>query len=372
MEVVNHPLRHTLSLRRVSIIALTLFATACQDVPTSTPPIPGRGVTAAQPDGRHLGQTPFLCTVGNRALSAPNGWQTRQDTFYFSRGDLDARGRTVQYMYRRKATDGTPLVSVDCTVPYTETALRRVDRWLGVEANGSVAQFKAREGMVSIQGCVTDGSACMLDPLVVTPPPTDPCSNCEPPPPPRPSGGTGGNGGSGGSGGGSGGGDNETEYLGDPELSTDDDIPDQSPACSNPALEGWEKAACSAQPPEGDRLQKVRDALARIRARGGVCADIATAGDNLLAGGKLQFYPWQTGLAGGYGSRTIGVILNYTWVDQFATSSTGESSPSIPNGRNLETSLVHEIEHSLGTSHTTFNGAEDPYNTPNSRTCGGL
>jgi uncharacterized membrane protein YgcG len=372
MKVVNNPLRHALSLRRVSIVALTLFATACQDVPTSTPPVPGRGVTAAQPIGRQSGQVSFPCTVGNRALSAPNGWQTRRDTFYFSRGDLDARGRTVQYMYRRKATDGTLLVSVDCTVPYTESALRRVDRWLGVEANGSVAQFKAREEMVTVQGCVGDG-VCTLDPLVVTPPPTDPCSNCEPPPPPpRPSGGTGGSGGDGGTGGGSGGGGNEPAYSGDPALSTDDDIPDRSPDCSNPSLEGWEKAVCSAQPPAGDRLQKVRDALARIRARGGVCANIATAGDNLLAGGKLQFYPWQTGLAGGYGGGTFGVVLNYTWVDDFATSSTGESSPSIPNGRNLESTLVHEIEHSLGTPHTTFNGAEDPYNTANSRTCGGL
>lgn len=182
----------------------------------------------------------------------------------------------------------------------------------------------------------------------------------------------GGSGGDWGTGGGSGGGGNEPAYSGDPALSTDDDVPDRSPACSNPSLEGWEKAVCSAEPPAGDRLQKVRDALARIRARGGVCANIATAGDNLLAGGKLQFYPWQTGLAGGYGGGTFGVVLNYTWVDDFATSSTGESSPSIPNGRNLESTLVHEIEHSLGRPHTTFNGAEDPYNTANSRTCGGL
>jgi hypothetical protein len=73
IEVVNNPVRHALSLRRFSIVALTLFATACQNVPTSTPPVPARGVTAAQPNGWHLGQVSFLCTVGNRALSAPNG-----------------------------------------------------------------------------------------------------------------------------------------------------------------------------------------------------------------------------------------------------------------------------------------------------------
>jgi hypothetical protein len=171
----------------------------------------------------------FLCTVGNRALSAPNGWQTRQVAFYFSRGDLDARGRTVQYMYRRKATDGTLLVSVDCTVPYTEPALRQVDRWLGVEADGSVAQFKAREEMVNVQGCVGDG-VCTLDPLVVTPPPTDPCSNCEPPPPPRPSGGTGGTGGDGWGGGGDTGGDGGSD-SGAPYIGTDEETEGSCPQC---------------------------------------------------------------------------------------------------------------------------------------------
>lgn len=188
MEVMNNSLRHNINPWRASIVALTLFATACQDVPTSIAPVLGRSVNAAQPNGQHLGQTPFLCTVGHRAPSAPNGWQTRQDTFYFSRGDLDARGRTVQYMYRRNATDGTPLVSVDCRVPYTESALRRVDRWLGVEANSGVAQFKARDGMVSTQGCVSDGM-CTLEPILVQPPPSDTCSNCDPPYPPRAPGG---------------------------------------------------------------------------------------------------------------------------------------------------------------------------------------
>jgi hypothetical protein len=70
-------------------------------------------------------------------------------------------------------------------VPYTEAALRRVDRYLGVEKGGGADQFRARQGMITTQGCVTDGM-CVLDPLVVVAPPPEPsdllpCAGCEAP-----------------------------------------------------------------------------------------------------------------------------------------------------------------------------------------------
>jgi hypothetical protein len=107
------------------------------------------------------------------------------DTLYFARGELDRTGQTVRYEYERSFPDGRPLTAASCVVPYTEGALRKVDRLLGVEKGGGADQFRARQEMITTQGCVTDG-ACVLDPLVVVAPPPEPsdlppCPGCEAP-----------------------------------------------------------------------------------------------------------------------------------------------------------------------------------------------
>jgi hypothetical protein len=65
-------------------------------------------------------------------------------------------------------------------VPYSEAALRRVDRHFGVELGGGADQFVIREGMLTTQTCVEDENTglCVFDPLVITAPPredSDPC-----------------------------------------------------------------------------------------------------------------------------------------------------------------------------------------------------
>lgn len=155
---------------RVIAAALILLA-ACRDVPTSVAPtqhtVPSDAPRLASA-GQHLGEIPSFCTLGRLDPSAPSGWEVRRETLFFARAELHERGQTVLYEYRR----GRPLHIASCRIPYTEAALRRVDRYFGVTQDGGADQFRARRGAITIQGCVSDGM-CDLEPIVVSPPPAD-------------------------------------------------------------------------------------------------------------------------------------------------------------------------------------------------------
>lgn len=77
--------------------------------------------------------------------------------------------------------------------------------------------------------------------------------------------------------------------------------------------------------------------------------------------GHLRFFSPVKDDAGGWGSPEIGAIMANYRVDLYATSLT-------PDGRNLEHSLVHEVEHAMG-----VRGHIDPggYDTLNNRRCAG-
>lgn len=205
--------RTSLPFRAVCVSLLVLGA--CQDVPTAVVSAP-RAPQAAPSNsaGQHLGQVPFYCVEGRRAPSA-GGWQTRLDTLFFPRAELDEGGRKVRFQYRRSTAGGNLLHAGDCEVPYTEAALRRVDRFFGIQKDGAAEQFRERQGMITTQGCVTD-NGCLLDPLVVVAPPPEipPCDACNYYP------GGGGYGGSGGGGdwGGTGGGEDKSAYEEGPLL----------------------------------------------------------------------------------------------------------------------------------------------------------
>jgi len=203
-KVTNMHQRSILT-RAVSAFLLTL--TACRDLPTVTPATQPPVATRTASAGLHTGQVQFFCVLGRRAPSTASGWQTRIDTVFFPRAELDEGGRKVVLQFWQPGVDGKMQSGAHCVVPYTEAALRRVDRFFGVEKNGAADQFRARQGMITTQGCVSDGM-CVLDPLVVVAPPPEPtdfppCSGCDAPYPGPPipggDGGTGG-GGSGGSG----------------------------------------------------------------------------------------------------------------------------------------------------------------------------
>lgn len=129
----------------------------------------------------HLGQSPLVCVLGRPAPAPATGWQTRRDTIFLPRSEYDARGPMVRYLFWRLAPGGGIAHTATCTVPYSEAALRRVDRHFGVERGGGADQFIVRQGMLTTQSCVEDENtnACVFDPLVVTAPPRENSDPCE-------------------------------------------------------------------------------------------------------------------------------------------------------------------------------------------------
>ncbi len=162
---------------RVLCAALVVLS-ACHDLPTAVVTAPRDPSHATTSAGQHLGEVPFYCVQGKRA--AEGRWQTRLDTLFFPRAEL-AGGRTVSYQYRLSTSDGKLLSAADCVVPYTEAALRRLDRFFRVQKGGGAEQYQERQGMITTQDCVTnEETGCFIDPLVVVAPPPEipPCDAC--------------------------------------------------------------------------------------------------------------------------------------------------------------------------------------------------
>jgi hypothetical protein len=138
--------------------ATLLALTACHDLPTPvSPDIPAPGATAASAaGGLHLGQSPLVCTLA-RPTPATANWEIRRDSVFVPRSEYDVHGRMVPYTLFQTAPGGGLAYTADCVVPYTEAALRRVDRHFRASKGGGADQFAARQDMVTIQGCVGDG-----------------------------------------------------------------------------------------------------------------------------------------------------------------------------------------------------------------------
>lgn len=155
--------------------ATLLLLSACQDIPTSglTPPGASPAKYAdANPVGLHLGEVPYYCVSVQGATTGTAGWQTRVDTIFFPRAEVQERDQTVRFHYIKSYTDATRFLARDCVVPYTEAALRRLDRYLGLRTAGGADQYRARQEQITVQGCVEEGM-CLLEPIYVLPPPSD-------------------------------------------------------------------------------------------------------------------------------------------------------------------------------------------------------
>jgi hypothetical protein len=155
---------------------------------------------------------------------------------------------------------------------------------------------------------------------------------------------------------------------GDPgEVSRIDDgdaVEYDEPDCSQPPTTNYAAAFCRSAEPDitGPRWTLTETALQRIRARGGACAEIADQGLMMLRTGRIRYFSPMPGDAGAWGELNGGILLADYWVIKYATSQTTEVPP-----RNLDQTLVHEIDHVNGLRHLA-----DPLETPNSRFCSGI
>jgi hypothetical protein len=175
----------------------------------------------------------------------------------------------------------------------------------------------------------------------------------------------GGPGGGGGGGGGGGAGVPECPDYGceEPSPPHDEDYIEPGsdiPDCTQPVFLDWERAYCDSQPPSGERLTRTQNSLQRVETRGSECANIAAFGRQLLAAGKIRYFPsGDYGNVGGWGDPEMGALLDEAWVDDFGGTATGYG--------NFDMKLVHEIEHAMGRGHV-----EGSTETPHSASCAGF
>lgn len=340
-----------LASRALALPALALAAWACQD--TTGPAVsPGGGAAP------RLGQaSAFHCST---VVATPQGVQKGQFPLHFPSEALAADGSTMPYRYRHQTPSGALTYSADCVIPRTVSAVEMMNRRFQVPPELNAPRGRSHDGgELTIQGCVEEG-ACELEPIVVVAPaPPSICTiYC---------GGGGGpgtspgwdGGSSGGGGGGSGGGDGAA-------AETNSDLPEtdlQQLNCANPGS-AQEKAFCIRQIAFAGtvRHQRTKDAIERIRNRGGVCVDIATKALAYLDAGQIGFYPLESGMAGGYGVGAHGLALQDRWADVYYE--TPESS-----GRTLDWVIAHEVEHTMGQFAHSYTDAKGVDHTMNDNLC---
>ena len=144
------------------------------------------------------------------------------------------------------------------------------------------------------------------------------------------------------------------------------------PDCAHPAAV-QARAFCNGSVPDSLRRSRLRAAIDSMRQLGGPCVALADRLDVILRADGLRIYrqadfPTFGGAAASGGDW---LVVSDAWTDQFFGSTTTSGEPGGP--RNLQHTLAHEADHLLGRHHLNNGLAnEDPYNTPNSRSCSGI
>lgn len=160
-----------------------------------------------------------------------------------------------------------------------------------------------------------------------------------------------------------------------PQILDDYALTDSVPKCSAPKNDK-ETAWCSGDSASTDERTKIQAALARMAAKGGVCASLAAIGTSLLNANSLHMYDqsWYNfgGAAPMNGGKAGWVVVSRTWTATFYD--TAHVTPTGQNGepqhRDLQQLLAHELDHLAGRDHVgSATPTPDPYNTPNSNAC---
>jgi hypothetical protein len=116
-------------------------------------------------------------------------------------------------------------------------------------------------------------------------------------------------------------------------------------------------AYCAGTPAAGAALDATKAALARIRAKGGECANIAAKGEALLATSppQIRYFPGSGENYNGWGRPDLGVIIDDRMIPR-------------TDHYDLVWLLVHEIEHVMGRAHVAMD-ANNRDLTPNNLAC---
>jgi hypothetical protein len=145
------------------------------------------------------------------------------------------------------------------------------------------------------------------------------------------------------------------------------------PDCAHPEQTPYthDDAWCGGHSPQGQELTRLQNSLARIRQRGVQCAALAAKAQTLLDAGTFRLSDTN------YPGWAAGAPLGGNWAifrSEWLTSAYSE--------KNLDWVISHEMDHSTNAvipgvtdagGHLLLpDGSVDPYNTPNSRVCGGV
>lgn len=250
---------------RIWCVASLLALAACADLSTE-PRLSAEGAIASA-GVLHSGDAPLYCTLWRQKHSPQEGWQTRRIALSFPRGEIDRTGLTVEYKLYARSHSGELRVIANCRVPYTESALRRVDRWFRVDRGGGAEQFRSRNETLTTQGCVSDG-LCQLEPIVVVAPPDedhDEYDPCEIDPASCGSGSGSWDDWSGGGGGGSGTAPGDSGCPEDPVCASQEAADDELATCTD--------LGCDLRDPTAAERQKVLDLINTLRTDG-FCAEV--------------------------------------------------------------------------------------------------
>lgn len=329
-------------------LPLIAFLGACNDSMVA-PTLPQQPRSLFYHEAAVGADSRYVCSTALRTADVNMPWRYGRMEVHFPRAEFAPNGATTTYRYEGYNDHGTLVAVATCHIPETDGAIRRMSRILRVH-NGHKRSEMAATSAVGLEPLLVracgpgyDGEYpyCLPNPTGVEVPADESGSGFweggssgEYSPPP-----------------------DETP----PDASRDTVPPGEIPDCTQPQDEDWAQAYCRASLPAGQRLERTRAALAQVAQRGSECARIAQAGSDLLAAGRLRYFPPLPKDFGGWGSPAIGVIVSSNEVDQFGDPARPEAFQA------FQRILVHEIEHSLGRDHIDLRGL----NTPNSQFCSG-
>lgn len=149
--------------------------------------------------------------------------------------------------------------------------------------------------------------------------------------------------------------------AGEPEIV--EEIVTGDPDCTKPQTQATTRAYCENKQPSDLEAGRLRQVIAAMAAKGGVCATIASYAGAALDNGRLHMfeqasYPTFGGAAQQGGGADGIMVLARDWTDSYydAAHATSEAPP-----RDLSTEIAHEGDHLAGYDHVLNLKSQTPH-----------